>query len=151
MRQRAIILALCLCITGTSAFPASWLPCCCKSKRGVAYGYESQSSCPSCSVGHIKQDLVKKQSPCCTGSDSHCSSSSLGSICLTCRCHEQMRLVGVSQSADSQVHAKFETLSSSNPIISPASEDASCRLPRIALDDGKPIKDISLSTCTLRF
>lgn len=151
MTQRAIIITLCICITGASVVPASWLPCCCKAKQVKSHEEASRTSCPSCNVPEDKPDGVEMHLYCCTRDDPKFESGVVTPACPNCRCHEQMRLVGLSPAADGESGLRYNTVSASFSFFDAAIDDVGCNFPKICEVLHRPSMDKSLKTCSFRF
>lgn len=151
MTHRAIIITLCICITGTTVVPASLFPCCCKTQREAIHREAPQPSWPSCNARDVKQCCDQMQVSCCTSDEASSRSSSLIPVCPTCRCHEQMKLVGVSPIAYQEFKLKLDIGFATIPFSDEGRRAVVSHIPKILAEDIRSIIDKSLMTCSFRF
>ncbi len=94
MTYRVLVIFMCICIVGINAVPASWLPCCCKAKQDVGLEGCSRSVHTRGAASTCMADCGERDAPCCVPEDRGASGGSLAPLCSSCRCIEQMKLVG---------------------------------------------------------
>ncbi len=99
MSSRVLVICMCICIVGSSAVPASWLPCCCKAKAKAVHDGCSRSLHERGAASAAMADCRDLAAPCCLSEDTGARDGSLTPSCSSCRCLEQMRLVGATGGA----------------------------------------------------
>ncbi len=100
MLIRSVAIMVCISLVGMTVVPASWLPCCCKSK---SKSLESERPIASCCAEKSSINFTIPNSQghsCCPVNlkdDRSCAcSSAIRGICSACRCAEQMQIVALS-------------------------------------------------------
>jgi len=99
MANRVLVICVCICIVGSSAAPASWLPCCCKAKQKAEHDGCSRSVCGLGAASPHTAECGDLVAPCCPVEDAHAPAGSLAPSCSSCRRLEQMRLVAAAGGA----------------------------------------------------
>jgi len=150
MFKRSLAILVCVSLLGVTAAPASWLPCCCKSKAKAGHVEKSGPSCCAKKAQSASPGALTAVHNCCSAKANQtasCAKMALKKACPGCRCIEQMQIVALSGQSSQDSSAVVATMPTDAVALIPIEPGVS----EFQLTSSAPPgMSTLLKTCTLR-
>ena len=150
MFKRSLAIFVCISLLGVTAAPASWLPCCCKSKAKAGHVEKSGLSCCAKKAQSASPGTLTAIHTCCSAKANQtasCAKMALKKACPGCRCLEQMQIVALSGQSSQDSSAPVASFSTDTVSLIPVEAGVSESLLTFSAPPGM---STLLRTCTLR-
>jgi len=129
MLKRSLAIFVCISMVGLTAVPASWLPCCCKSKAKAGHIQKSVVSSSTNKARFSSPGTLAAVHTCCSTKANPAASCEARQVlkksCPGCRCLEQMQIVTVAGQSSYDSYSASTTFSTDRILLVPVAPGAS--------------------------